>query len=157
MRGPVARLRIAPRELRRALRRNSAAAWGTLALVVGASAGLVTPAALAGKRYAGYVTCGESPTHQCGLGSYAPFATFRAKQASNVRYKLCVLHKRTGRRQCVHRTARAGGAKSSVAIFLLARFRGAAYNRSGRYVATWFVHGKRVAKWRLDVAEEQEG
>jgi len=126
-----------------------------IAVVVVASGLLAYSSALAADNYRGSISC--EPARACGLGSYAPFATFNAKRSSHVIYRLCVLHKRTGRRPCVFRRMPAPGAKSSVAVFPLKPFRGAAYDRSGSYVASWFVGNHRVAISRVHVASETEG
>src|SRR5436305_10660918 len=107
-----------------------------------------SPAVGAGN-YTGSISC--APAQACGLGSDAPFAIVRAKRSSHRFYRLCVLHKRTGRRPCVFRRMPSPAATSSVAVFLLKPFTGAAYNRSGTYVASWFVGNHRVAVSRVHV------
>jgi hypothetical protein len=113
--------------------------------MVGALLFAVPTTASAAKRFAGCVAESRGCTHQFSGGSL-PVIQFKDRRRDSTPYRLCV--RDPVHRVCARRTTGRAGKWH----------RGATWNIGavGKHVATWFVGGKRVARWRFRVGPEND-
>lgn len=118
-----------------------------LALVALGLTGTAVPAGAEARAFRAFAGCGvdlPEPDHNCYIGD-APSAYFKPFRKS-VRYAICVRNP-AGRVNC--RKGRARKRRYNSAFV--------ARKMVGRYQVTWFVKGKRVARWYYRLHPETEG
>lgn len=110
----------------------------------------VTPQALAGPRYVGYLGDGEGRAFmEAGQGARHVLA-FTDSRTSSARYRVCIRGGAGKLNRCFRRRRRDGFGE--VDVSLLVNDRGG----PGRYRARWYVAGKSVAVWRFRLRPEAE-
>ena len=119
-----------------------------LAIALGVSAALPA-AAHAYPRYVGYLGDGSGRAyHNAGQGGLHYLLLTDSNPASNGRYRVCLRGGAADLRRCFKRRLRFGFGKLNVS--LLVNDQGG----PGRYRATWYVDGRRVASWRFRLTPE---
>lgn len=109
---------------------------------------VVTPPALAGSRYVGYLGNGEGRAFmEPGQGARHVLA-FTDSRSSSVRYRVCIRGGAGRINRCFRRRLRDGFGE--VDVSLLVNDRGG----PGRYRARWHVAGKSVAVWPFRLRPE---
>jgi hypothetical protein len=115
-----------------------------LPLALAALALVCVPASAGARAYRAFVGCAgglPEPDHSCSIGD-APAAYFKSLRRG-VRYKACIRNP-AGRSRC--RSARV--ARRTYGWLYVAR------GSVGRYRVTWFVDGRRVARWHYRMQPE---
>jgi len=105
---------------------------------------LCAPASAEARAYRAFVGCGAGlpePDHSCSIGD-APAAYFKSLRRG-VRYKACIRNP-AGRVRC----RRARVTRRKYGSLYVAR------DSVGRYRVTWFVNGRRVARWHYRMHPE---
>ncbi len=115
------------------------------ALVVSAA---LPMAAQAYPRYVGYLGDGSGRAyHNAGQGGLH-YLLITDSAVSNRRYRVCIRGGATHLRRCFKRQLRFGFNKVNVSRLINDQ------GGPGRYRASWFVRGKRVATWRFRLTPE---
>ena len=106
------------------------------------------PAAMAAKKYRGFVSLFGTPERDASQGAGWTLS-FRETVEGRVRYKTCLRHLGNGSTRCFKRRTPASGRQDVFVARYVNDVGG-----PGRWRARWFVRGDRVAEWRFRVRPE---